>query len=178
MISKKELLSSVNEEVKIIKHLASKLKAKHLKYKPSEKQRTMLELLQYLSYCGSVATSFVITGNWDAYPKLSEGSKKINLKNFSAAMDSQMKTIEKLLKGFNDKDLSTKATKTPWGSPQKAGLGLANLTLKFLSCYRMQLFLYLKAVGFSELSYSNCWLGIDQKPKKAEKPKAKSKAKK
>jgi hypothetical protein len=166
MITKQEILSSIRDEINITKHLASKLKKKHLKYKPNEKQRSMLELLQYLSYCGHVATSFVINGNWDEYEKLSAKANKVNLSNFASSMDLQMKNIEKLLKKFNDKSLGKRKSKTPWGAPQNAGLGLANTTLKFLSCYRMQLFLYMKAVGFSELNYSNCWIGVDQKKKK------------
>ena len=67
MVTKKEVLSSIRDEIKIIKHLASKIKYNQLKYKPNKKQRTMLELLQYLSYCGLVGTSFTVTGNWDAY---------------------------------------------------------------------------------------------------------------
>lgn len=165
MITKQELLSSISDEMKIIKHLVSKVKPEHLSYRPSEKQRTMLELIQYLSYCGLVATNFVISGSWDSAKKLSEDSKQVNLSNFASAMDIQMKNIEALLKEFDDKALESRDSKTPWGTPIKAGLGILNTTLKFMSCYRMQLFLYLKSVGFSELNYSNCWMGSDPAPK-------------
>jgi hypothetical protein len=164
MISKQEVLGSMKDEIKIVKHLVSKIKEEHLSYKPSEKQRTMLELLQYISYCGLVGTSFTVTGNWDAYKQIAEDGAKVTLSGMPVAMDSQMVKIEALLKNLNDKDLSELDAKTPWGASQKAGLGLVNTALKFLVGYRMQLFLYMKDAGIPNLGTSNCWMGADPTP--------------
>lgn len=166
MITKEDFFSSIRQEGVIVKHLASKIRPEDLNYRPGEKQRSTLELIQYLSYCGKVATSFVISGSWDAAKKMSEDAKLVNLDNFSDAMDAQMNEIEILLKRFDNKTLSEMDSKTPWGAPQKAGLGLINTTLKFLTAYRMQLFLYLKDSGNTGLSTSNCWMGMDPAPKK------------
>ena len=41
---------------------------------------------------------------------------------------------------------------------------LLRTSLKFLTAYRMQLFLYLKQTTHPEMSTSNCWLGQDAPP--------------
>lgn len=161
MVTKVEILNSMRDEIKIIKHLASKIKEEHLGYQPSDKQRTMLQLLQYLSYCGMGSATTVITGTRDHGKKMSEDSTKINLGNFAAAMDNQMKHIEELLKDLDDKALSERDATQPWGIPQKAGAALVNKALKFFVGYRMQLFLYMKAAGIPNLGTSNCWMGVD-----------------
>ena len=167
MISKKEILSSINDEIKIIKHLGSKIKEEHLTYQPSEKQRTVLQLLQYLSYCGLGSATVVINGNRDHGKAMSENSLKVNLGNFAAAMDEQMVKIENLLKDFDDKALSERDASMPWGVSQKAGAAIVNKSLKFLVGYRMQLFLYLKDAGIAGLGTSNCWAGVDAPPPQA-----------
>jgi hypothetical protein len=35
------------------------------------------------------------------------------------------------------------------------------MSLKTLVAYRMQLFLYLKSCGVSEIGPANCWAGVD-----------------
>lgn len=161
MVSKVEILNSMRDEIKVIKHLASKIKEEHLSYQPSEKQRTMLQLLQYLSYCGMGPATIVVTGTRDHAKKMNEDSTKVNLSNFAAAMDDQMNHIEEVLKDLDDKALSEKDATQPWGIPQKAGAALINKALKFLVGYRMQLFLYMKDAGIPNLGSSNCWMGVD-----------------
>ena len=167
MVSKVEILSSISDEIKIIKHLASKIKAEHLGYQPSDKQRTMLQLLQYLTYCGMGSATTVVTGTRDHGKKMNEDSTKDTLNNFSAAMDDQMKHIVDILKDLDDHALNEKDSSQPWGVTQKAGAALINKSLKFLVGYRMQLFLYMKAAGITGLATSNCWLGVDAPPPQA-----------
>ncbi len=49
MYTKEQLIAAMRNEFRIIKHLAEKIPADTEGYKPTEKQRTTLELLQYLS---------------------------------------------------------------------------------------------------------------------------------
>ena len=48
MYTKTDFLISMDREIDIIKHLYTKINPEHLGYKPTEAQRTKLELLQYL----------------------------------------------------------------------------------------------------------------------------------
>lgn len=161
MLTKEDFLNAVRDEIRIIKHLGTKVQDAHLAYKPSEKQRTVLQLMQYLSYCGMSSVTTVITGSREHGKKMNEDSQSVNMKNFSSKMDEQLKTIELLLKDFDDKALAERDATKPWGVPQKAGFALINKPLKFLTAYRMQFFLYLKQAGVSELGTANCWLGVD-----------------
>jgi hypothetical protein len=167
MITKADVLNSMRDEIKIIKHLGTKVKAEHLGYQPSANQRTLLQLLQYLSYCGLGSAVFIVTGTRDHAKQMTEDSLKVNLNNFSEAMDNQMVKIEDSLKGLDDKSLSEKEFTMPTGDKVKAGYALVNRSLKFLVAYRMQLFLYLKDAGVTGLGSSNCWSGVDAPVAKA-----------
>ena len=161
MVSKVEILNSMRDEIKIIKHLGSKVKNEHLGYQPSVTQRTLLQLLQYLTYAGLGSATYIVTGNRDHAKKMSDDSVSVNLSNFAASMDSQMNQIESVLKNLNDQALSEKEFTMPTGDKVSVGFALMNRTLKFLVAYRMQLFLYLKAAGIEGLGSSNCWTGVD-----------------
>ena len=65
MSIKQALLDSMNLELKVVKHLAAKLKPTEADYRPSAGQRTTLELLRYISYCAVVGTKYALTGKWD-----------------------------------------------------------------------------------------------------------------
>src|SRR5436190_20643189 len=52
ILTKSELLASLQKEVRILLHLASKIDRSQLDYRPTAKQRSTIELLQYLSYMG------------------------------------------------------------------------------------------------------------------------------
>ena len=46
VLSKSEFISSLQDEVRILLHLASKIDRSTLDYRPTPKQRSMLELLR------------------------------------------------------------------------------------------------------------------------------------
>ena len=54
VITKSELIASLQDEVRILLHLASKVDPAKLDYRPTEKQRSTIELLRYLSMMGPV----------------------------------------------------------------------------------------------------------------------------
>lgn len=165
MFQSSTVLMSIKHEIKVIKHLGSKVKSEHLNYRPHEKQRSVLELLQYLSHAGFTSVEYIKSGNWSHAKKNSEEASKVNLSNFSKAMDDQMEKIEKFVIEIGEAKLSELNVNLPSGSTVKGDVALMEMPLKFLVGYRMQLFLYLKACGLQELSTSNCWGGMDPKPK-------------
>ena len=123
----------------------------------------MLELIRYLPVCALNAAQYIVTGNWDHVPKLKEEADKIGLDTFPAAMERQVAEINNRFSEFDKAELSKKETAMPWGKSIKAGVGLVNMCLAPLVAYRMQLFLYAKAAGLSELNSANCWIGVDPK---------------
>jgi hypothetical protein len=51
-LTKAELIGSLQNEVRILLHLASKIDPVMLDYRPAPKQRSTLELLRYLTIMG------------------------------------------------------------------------------------------------------------------------------
>ena len=163
MLTIPEFLKSVKQEIHIIKHLAAKLKTEQLDYRPTPKQRSMLELLQYLTFCAIGPARNIFSGNWDHIEAMSREANAVRLDTFAAAMDLQFEKIQTLLKNQTESELAAGDAEMPWGEPIKKGAALVNMPLKCLTAYRMQLFLYAKSAGLTDIGPANCWVGVDIK---------------
>ena len=53
MLTRDQYLDSVAREIDICKHLYTKVDPARLDWSPGENMRTTLELLRYLTFCGS-----------------------------------------------------------------------------------------------------------------------------
>jgi hypothetical protein len=166
MLTREQLLSSMRHETNVIKHLATKVPAGTLDWRPTPKQRSTLELLQYLTTCGIIGVKLMIQGNWDHAGPIEEAAASVTPETFAAAMDRQMAELETEIRAIPEADLADRPTKMPWGAPTVLGLSLVDCGLKPLVAYRMQLFLYAKESGAADLGPGNCWVGVDPpKPK-------------
>ena len=65
VLTKSELVSSLKHEVQILLHLAGKIDRKMLDYRPSPKQRSIIELLRYMSIMGPMLITFAKAGAFD-----------------------------------------------------------------------------------------------------------------
>ena len=54
VFSKSEFISAIQNEVRILLHLASKVDPAKLDYRPTPKQRSLLEHLQYMTIMGPI----------------------------------------------------------------------------------------------------------------------------
>jgi len=158
-----QIVDAVGHECKIIKHLATKITDDSLDYRPSAKQRSMLELLQYLTYCSKIGVLSEITGSGDHMEAMVEASKNIFLVNFAEAMDQQLSEIASLLKEVPDEDFINKPTGLPWGEEVRLSRALMMYGPQCLTAYRMQLFLYIKASCNNEIDQGDCWVGVSSK---------------
>ncbi|NNM32370.1 MAG: hypothetical protein HKO53_04865 [Gemmatimonadetes bacterium] len=84
---------------------------------------------------------------------------------FPNAMDHQIGGLRDLFGSLTDEDMVTIKTKVPGGGPAPLGLGIFLGPGKWLTGYRMQLFLYAKAAGNPDIGTANCWAGVDPRPK-------------
>ena len=166
MITKRDFLESVAHECHVAKHLFRQLPPGALKYRPAKGQRSTLELLRYLSYCAVAMTEYVLSGKDEAYESWHRKSLTLPAKGFPAAMDRQARRMKVLLSRIPEKQFETRTVKLPWGIEGRLGSVMMNTSLKWLTAYRMQLFLYAKAAGASKLSTADCWLGKSPKPKR------------
>ena len=161
MFSKNNFLESLELETNICKHLQAKVDKDNLDYKPTDGQRSLLELLQYLTSSIEVPTRCLVDNDWSKAGEYMEKAKEVTLDNFCDRMDAQLAAAKEIVAPLSDSDFTTKETSLPTGANVILGPSLINFTLKFVTAYRMQLFLYLKSTGSSELNTLNCWFGID-----------------
>src|SRR6476620_10431879 len=66
VLTKSELIGSLQNEVRILLHLASKIDRAQLDYRPTPKQRSTIELLKYLSVMGPALVKSTKAGAFDA----------------------------------------------------------------------------------------------------------------
>lgn len=163
MISKQQFLDSALNEIRIIKHLSEKITTEMLGYRPSDKQRSMLELLQYLAHFVKLETGAIYSGK--AINNFQDEIKAAYLmpaENFVAMMDEQAEVLTDIISKITDAQLAESIDLFGRGKPQARALWFLNLILKNLVGYKMQLFLYLKACG-ADIGTSNLWRGEDAK---------------
>src|SRR5437773_11437683 len=116
MITRDQLLATMRHETNVAKHLAGKVPAGTLDWRPTPKQRSTLELLRYLTTCAVVPVKSMIHGGWDHAEALEKASESVSPAEFAAAMDAQMAEIEREVRAIPDKDFLEKAATMPWGT--------------------------------------------------------------
>ncbi len=163
MVTKEQALNSILHECGVAKHLYAKIPAAKMDWRPAENMRTTLDLLRYLSYCGLGPATGIVRGNWELAKDFRVKAEKMQAHEFPRAMDAQARSLESLFADLLPEDFE-REVRFPWGAQAKLGEGLINTTLKFLTAYRMQLFLYAKIAGVKDLSTMNCWMGMDTPP--------------
>jgi hypothetical protein len=163
VLTRSELIGSLKHEVHVLLHLAGKLDATAVDYRPTPKQRSSLELLRYMSIMGPALVDVALSpsGAFDV-PKWTEAEKAaagLTLQETLAAISAQSDTYERLLGDVPDEKFREPIA--PFGTPTTRGAFIVNLVLGGCAAYRTQLFLYLKACGREELGTMNLWAGVD-----------------
>lgn len=161
VLTKSELIGSLKNEVRILLHLASKIDRGMLDYRPTPKQRSTLELLQYLSIMGPSLVEAARAGAFNpaAWTVAEKAAAARDFDQTIAAITAQADTYARLLSDLSDADF--RAEITMFGDTTTRGAFIVNLVLCGCAAYRTQLFLYLKACGREELSTVNLWAGQD-----------------
>ncbi|MEM8884811.1 MAG: hypothetical protein AAGD14_12130 [Planctomycetota bacterium] len=159
MLTVGQFIDSCAHETKIINHLATKLPPDQLEYRPTEGQRSMIELMRYLPRMVLPVLAYLEDGNWDRAPSFGEGVESITPDTFAAEMDTQLAEVRRVA-GTLEGRLDEK-TAMPWGVPCTVGQFLVDAVLKTFVAYRMQYFLYVKASGRPDIGPAQCWMGID-----------------
>lgn len=163
MMSKNELIASLTRETEVCKHLHSKMSADQADYRLGEGMRNNLELLQYLTFCAEGPAHAMISGDWSGIMQYQERASQVTFESFPSAMDSQLEATKSMISDLSDEDLARESV-LPWGDTITVGAGLIDMSLKFLTAYKLQLFCHLKANGQTELGTMNAWLGMDAPP--------------
>ena len=159
MLTRDQFIESVRHETRVCRHLHGQLSEAQLGYRPHEFMRSTLELLRYLTYCAVGSAEALIQGSWDPYKQRMAAAETLEAADFPAAMDRQVRKLEELLAGIDDDDLREREVVVPPNHRQKLGAALINMSLKYLTAYRMQLFVYAKASGSARLDTWDNWAG-------------------
>lgn len=160
MYTKQDLIDSIKNEHRIIVHLFEKIPAGTFDYKPTEKQRTTLELLQYLSMVTPATIEAVSKADTSHFMPYVEIGKTVTQENFLEVFDKHLKEAVATLESMTDEDLSAVINLFMMGDKTK-GVYLVETIGKWLPAYKMQLFLYIKASGNPDIGTSNLWGGMD-----------------
>jgi hypothetical protein len=162
VLTKEELIGSLQNEVRILLHLASKIDRNKLDYRPTPKQRSTLELLQYLVVMGPMLVRAIKAGAFDppAWQAAAAEAKASSFDQVLAAIEKHRGTYAELLGAFSEADFRGEIDLFGSGKSSR-GAVLVNLVLAGCAAYRTQLFIYLKAGGRDELNTMNLWGGVD-----------------
>lgn len=161
VLTKEELIASLKDEVRILLHLAGKVDRSKLDYRPTPKQRSTLELLQYLSMMGPTLVGIIKAGKFylAVWSPAEAASKAMNFDQAVAAIQKQSDEYASLLSGWTDADFRGEVDM--FGQKSTRGSLLVNMILSGCAAYRTQLFCYLKSSGRDELNTMNLWGGAD-----------------
>jgi len=162
VLTRAELITLMQKEVRLLLHLTTKIDAAALDYRPTPKQRSTLELLRYLTTSGPALIQYAKGQPMDA-DAIAEATRVANSRDFEetvAALTALSDQYAELLADLSDDDLRGEIM---WvdGSRISRGLFLVNYVFGQAAQYRLQLFLYLKACGREELNTMNLWIGAD-----------------
>lgn len=171
VLTKEELMGLLQHEVSILLHLLSKVDPRKLDYRPTPKQRSLLELLQYFTvfvpiHLRTIHGGFFDMAVWSAAWRSEElvGAKR-SLADIKDAIGKQPALFTEFVASLSDSEL--RAEIEMFGSKASRGSWLVWMVLCHYVAYRMQLFLYLKSCGREELTTLNLWVGTDALPKTA-----------
>jgi len=165
VLTKDELIASLRNEVRILVHLVGKVDRSKLDYRPTPKQRSTLELLQYMAIMGPTQVAVIKTGVFDraalsaAWSPAVAASKAMDFDRAVSAIQEQSDEYARLLSGWTEADFRGEID--VFGHKSTRGSLLVNQVLGGHAAYRTQLFLYLKACGREELNTVNLWAGVD-----------------
>ena len=161
VLTKSELIGSLQHEVHILLHLAGKIDRAKLDYRPTPKQRSILELLRYLTVMGPVMVEAAKGGAFDraAWGAAVQAAEARDFDQTLAAIAAQRDIYASGIGAMSDADFRVEIEM--FGRRTTRGAFLVNTVLCGYAAYRTQLFVYLKACGREELNTMNLWGGVD-----------------
>jgi hypothetical protein len=163
VLTKAELISSLQNEVNILVHLCGKLDASAIDFRPTPKQRSSLELLRYLTVMGPALTPAIKNAVFDrdGFQAAMAAANEMDFAATVASLQSQSAFYAEAIGAMSDDELRAEIDLFGSGAKMSRGQWLVNWVLCGHAAYRTQLFGYLKLCGREELNTMNLWMGID-----------------
>lgn len=126
--------------------------ADKLEWKPGPTFMTMGQLICHLGTGIGGELRMLITGNWPNMEEMEKamqqsGMPKCNVQEALAALEKDKAVLREVLAGVSEEDFANKIVSVPWGWKAKMELMALNFRDHFIT-HKMQLFTYLKLLGF------------------------------
>jgi hypothetical protein len=163
MITKQQYIDSVCFEFNVIRHLGSKVQADTFEFRPTPKQRSMHELMHFLTTIFGYAVDSIKQGTSTPDTEWKHEQSVVTLENFNEHMKKEEDYFRKVVGEMSEDDLNEEVE--IFGRTQTRALHLLNGPIKWASAYKLQLFMYLKMTGQTHLNTMNLWAGMDPMPK-------------
>jgi hypothetical protein len=156
---KQHLLQNLQREIFLLKQLAPMIEERDLDFRPVEKMRSTLELMQYLTTIGASMLRLFVKNDLtpEEWVKIREYRKGVTRENFKERLDEQMQDILMYMDQVSEEDLNKKEVELPSKEKMILGTAIINAPIKWLAVYRMQLFMYLKMNGRQDISTKEAW---------------------
>ncbi|MBY0376297.1 MAG: hypothetical protein K2Q23_20040 [Bryobacteraceae bacterium] len=161
VLTKQELIACLQKEVRILVHLCGKVEPGMVDYRPTEKQRSTVELLRYLTLMGPVLVKSIRGGSFLA-EEWGAGLARTQELEFGAVvkeLEGQAALYETELGSWSDAELREEIEL--FGNKGSRGSHIVDWVVCGHAAYRTQLFCYLKSCGRAELGTMNLWGGMD-----------------
>lgn len=156
---KEHLLLNMSRELMLLKQLGNFIKEEDLQFRPNEKVRSTYELMQYLSTIGSYMMRWLVKNDIDedVRAQIREYRSTLTIQNFNERIDRQWEEIQAYMALVSEEDLMLKQANLPTKETMALGAAIIHAPIKWLAAYRMELFVYLKMNGHTELSTREAW---------------------
>ncbi len=166
MISKDMFIAKITNEVRILKHLASKATTPELlNFRFSEPQRTTAQWLAYLALIGSALAKEALNDDWSGFATFNEKYENFDPATFAETIDADLAEVIAIIQAASDEKFAE--AKALWGMPENTRAWHIMSINDLYVAYKTEIFLQLKAAGLSELETMNLWAGIDAPAKTA-----------
>ncbi len=161
MYTKQDLISDINNELKIIIHLSEKVNDSNKDFAFSQDQRTIEKLLFYISTAtiSQIKRYTLWAVDSSDMASFKEEELKFAYTDFAEKIEISMPHIANHINSLTDEDME-KNLEIFWMSKTRKSFLVGMLT--FLGAYKMQLFLQLKASWLSQLNTSNLRAWVDR----------------
>lgn len=158
---KQHLLNNIVDEMKICRRLYTKIPRDKMDFRPKGDMRSIHELLQYICVVGTALPDYWLNeGENDFYAwfdKKEAATKEIPHEEFLSVMKDQIDLTYKLFDQIRDEDLLSKEVKYPWGGQAPLGEALIATSVKFMTGYKLQLFLKIRMCTDLKLATPDAW---------------------
>jgi hypothetical protein len=158
---KQHLLNNIVDEMKICRRLYTKIPPDKMDFRPKAGMRSIHELLQYIGLVGTALPNYWLneseTDFYASFAIAEAASKKVPHEQFLSVMSDQIEAIQTLFDQISEDDLMNKEVKYPWGGKAPFGEAIVATSVKFLTGYKLQLFLLIRMCTNQNLKTPDAW---------------------